>query len=61
MTDSMNDDLGLGGLVENEVAVARSPDTPDNWTIRMGCDDGMQQQRIDDGLNAGWNAASTLR
>ena len=55
----MNDDFGLGGLVENDIGVRRRREAADDRIVRAGADVGINQQKVDDGLNAGLNAPAT--
>jgi hypothetical protein len=52
MTNGMDDDLVFGGFVEDEIGTRRHRHAPDDWIVRASADAGMQQQEIDDGLNA---------
>jgi hypothetical protein len=61
MTNGVNDDLGFGSLVENEMRIRQCRHAPDGRVVRAGADARMQQQKIDDRLNAGLHAAGTLR
>ena len=61
MTNSMDDDLGLGDLVENQIGKGRYRHAPDGWVVRSPADVGMKQEKIDDGFNACLNAPCTLR
>jgi hypothetical protein len=57
----MNDDLGLSGLVENQIGVRRRRHATDSRIVRASADVGMQQQKIGDSLNAGLNPPRALR
>ena len=55
MPDGVNDDLGLRGLVENEIGVRRRRHPTDGRIVGAAADLGMQQQKVGEGLNAGLN------
>jgi len=57
----MDDDLGFCRLVENHVAVRQCRQAPNGRIIRAGADAGIQQQKVDDRLNASLNAPRALR
>jgi len=61
MANGMDDDLGFRGLVENQVWVRQRCHASDGRIVRACADAGIQQQKVDDGLNAGVNAPGTLR
>jgi len=61
MANSMDDDLGFRGLVENQVGVRQRCHAPDGRIVRACADAGIKQQKIDDCLNAGLNAPRALR
>ena len=57
MTNGMDNDLALSGFVKNEIWIRRGRHPPDDRIVRTGAYVGMQQQQIDDRLNAGVHAA----
>ena len=61
MTDGVDDDLGLRHFVEDHVRVGQGGHAPDGWIVRVGANAGMQQQKVDNCLDAGLNAARALR
>ena len=61
MTDGVNDDFGFRGLVKNHVRIGQGRHAPDGWVVRASANAGIQQQKIDDRLNAALNTARTLR
>lgn len=61
MPDGVNDDLGFGRLVENEIGIWRCRYAADRRIIHARADIRMRQQKIDDELNARLNIAGTLR
>jgi hypothetical protein len=61
MPNGVDDDLGFRGLVESQIGVRPRCHAPDGRIVRACADAGIQQQKIDDGLNAGLYAPRTLR
>ena len=61
MSDGMNDDLGLRGLVENQIGIGCRRHPTDSRIVRAAADVGMQQQQVAQGLNAGLNPPRSLR
>jgi hypothetical protein len=43
MPDGMNDDLGIRGLVENQIGIGRYRNPTDGRIVRSSVDMGMQQ------------------
>ena len=61
MANRVVDDLGFRCLVQNQIEVRQRGHAPDSGVVRAGADAGIQQQKVDDRLNAGVNAPCTLR
>ena len=61
VTDGVNDDLGFRGLVENQIGVGQRGHAPDTRIIRASADAGIQQQKVDDRLDARLNTPRALR
>jgi len=61
MANSMDDDLGFGDLIENQIGIRRYRHAPNGWVVRAPADVGMKQEKINDGLHARLNAPYTLR
>jgi hypothetical protein len=58
MANGMNDNLGFGNFVENQIRLGRCTQTTNNRIVRPNTDVRMSQQKIDDALQASLN---TLR
>lgn len=52
MANRVNDDLGFCGLIENQIGVRQRGHAPDGRIVSASADAGMQQQKIDDRLDA---------
>src|SRR5260370_15604348 len=61
MSDRVDDDLRLRDLVEHKIRERRRRHTTDDWISRAAADIGMQQQEIDQGLDAGLNPPGAPR
>src|SRR5713226_7731326 len=61
MPHGMNDDLGLRGLVENQIGVRRRRHPADGRIVRAAAHVRMLQQKVGEGPNAGLNAPRALR
>ena len=61
MPDGMNDDLGLRGLVENQIGVRRHRHPTNGGIVRAAADVGVQQQKVGEGLDAGQDPPRALR
>ena len=61
MSNSVNDNLGLRDLVENEIRVRRRRYPANNRIISAPTNPGMQQQKIDYGLDPGLDPPRALR
>jgi hypothetical protein len=61
MPNGMDDDFGLGRLIENEIGIRRRRHSADGRIVRAGADIRMRQQKIDDELNARLNVPGALR
>ena len=61
MTHRMNDDFGFRGLIKNEIRIRWRRQAVDPLIIRAGADVGMQQEKVDDGLNTSLNVLGSLR
>ena len=57
----MDDDLSVRGLVEDYERIGQHCHTPDGWIVRAGAEVRVQQQQVNDGLNAGLDTPRTLR
>jgi hypothetical protein len=58
MTYGVNDNLGRRRFVKVDVRVGQGCQAADGRVIRASADAGMEQEKIDDRLNAGLNTAS---
>jgi len=56
MTNGMDDYFGVRGLVKHQIGVRRCRHTANGQIVSARADIGVQQQKIDDRLNAGLNA-----
>ena len=50
MADGVNDDLGLRGLVENQIWIGRRRHPTNGRIVRAAADMGIQQQKVGEGL-----------
>src|SRR5262245_31422173 len=60
MPDGMNNDLGLRGLIENEIGVGRRRYPADGRIVRAATDMRMPQQKVGEDLNAGLDSPRAL-
>src|SRR5712691_8424197 len=60
MADGVDDDLGFGDLVEDEIRVRRGRQASNDRIIRADADMGMNQEKVDDRLYARLNPLCAL-
>ena len=61
MAHCVNNDLGLGNLIENQKGIWRCRQTAHGRIVHAGADKRIKREKIDDRLNAGLNALRALR
>ncbi len=58
MAHGMDDDLGFGRLVENEMGIRQCRHAPDGRVVCAGANMGIHQKKVDDRLNARLNTGA---